>query len=52
MILMWWWKQLVGLMGLRERAQLLKGSIQIQSAPGQGTCIDVSIPLGATGVLR
>ena len=42
----------LGLMGLRERAQLLKGSIQIQSAPGQGTCIDVSIPLGATGVLR
>jgi PAS domain S-box-containing protein len=42
----------LGLMGLRERAQLLKGSIHIESAPGQGTCIDVAIPLGAAGVVR
>ena len=42
----------LGLMGLRERAQLLKGSIHIESAPGQGTCIDVRIPLGSAGVIR
>jgi PAS domain S-box-containing protein len=35
----------LGLMGLRERAQLLKGSIAIESAPGHGTTIEVTIPL-------
>jgi len=37
--------QSLGLMGLRERAQLLGGTASIKSAPGQGTCIKVSIPL-------
>lgn len=39
----------LGLMGLRERTQLLKGSIGIDSQPGQGTCIDVRIPVPETG---
>jgi PAS domain S-box-containing protein len=40
----------LGLMGLRERTQLLKGSLDIQSQPGQGTCIEVKIPVHQTGV--
>lgn len=39
----------LGLMGLRERAQLLKGSIVIESAPGRGTRIEVQIPLTGAG---
>jgi PAS domain S-box-containing protein len=35
----------LGLMGLRERAQLLKGSFQLESAPGLGTRVEVKIPL-------
>lgn len=41
--------QSLGVLGLRERAQLLKGTIIIESAPGQGTCIQVSIPLPQAG---
>jgi signal transduction histidine kinase len=46
--------QSMGLMGLRERAQLLGGSASIQSVPGQGTCVEVFIPLGhsAKGVKK
>ena len=35
-----------GLLGLRERAYLLNGSVNIESAPGAGTTIEVHIPLG------
>ena len=35
----------LGLMGLRERVQLLDGHVLIKSAPGKGTRIEVSIPL-------
>ena len=34
-----------GLMGVRERVYLLNGSVDITSAPGQGTVINVRIPL-------
>ncbi|HHW44023.1 MAG TPA: histidine kinase [Desulfotomaculum sp.] len=34
-----------GLVGMRERTQLLKGELSISSAPGQGTVILVSVPL-------
>lgn len=34
-----------GLLGMRERVQLLKGTLTISSAPGQGTTIMVSVPL-------
>ena len=42
----------LGLMGLRERTQLLKGSIRIDSQPGQGARIDVSIPLREVGAVE
>jgi PAS domain S-box-containing protein len=35
----------LGLMGLRERAHLLKGAASIESEPGRGTRIEVRIPL-------
>jgi PAS domain S-box-containing protein len=34
-----------GLVGLRERAYLLGGKVQINSAPGKGTVIDVHLPI-------
>ncbi len=39
--------QSLGLMGLQERALLLKGTVDIHSAPGQGTQVEVSIPFPA-----
>jgi signal transduction histidine kinase len=36
-----------GLMGIRERAEILGGSARIDSAPGQGTRVLVRIPLPA-----
>ncbi len=39
----------LGLMGLRERAELLRGSVQIDSQPGEGTRIAVNIPLDEPG---
>jgi PAS domain S-box-containing protein len=41
----------LGLAGLRERAQLLKGTISIQSEPGQGTVVEARIPVSGTGAL-
>ena len=35
----------LGLAGLRERAQLLKGTVQIDSAPGAGTTVHAAIPI-------
>jgi PAS domain S-box-containing protein len=35
----------LGLMGLRERAHLVKGDVTIQSEPGRGTRIQVRIPM-------
>ncbi len=37
--------QSLGLMGLRERAQLLGGRVAVDSEPGQGTRVVVTIPL-------
>lgn len=39
-----------GLVGLRERAYLLGGEVNIASAPGQGTSIEVRIPLESGAV--
>lgn len=39
----------LGLMGLRERARLLQGTVDIDTAPGRGTRIRVSIPVPETG---
>jgi len=41
--------QRLGLLGIRERAELLGGEIQIESALEKGTRLRVSIPLGGTG---
>jgi signal transduction histidine kinase len=43
--------QSLGLVGLRERAHLLDGHVHIKSAPGQGTCVEVSIPLPQRGAI-
>lgn len=42
--------QSLGLMGLRERAQLLGGCVDIFSAQGKGTTVEVSIPMDHMGV--
>lgn len=34
-----------GLIGISERAQSLKGDFRIESAPGKGTMIEISVPL-------
>ncbi|MBI2986293.1 MAG: GAF domain-containing protein [Deltaproteobacteria bacterium] len=36
----------LGFIGIRERVETLNGKLQIQSAPGQGTQLCVTIPLG------
>jgi len=36
----------LGLVGMNERVSLLGGTLAIQSKPGQGTVVDISIPLG------
>ena len=41
--------QRLGLLGIRERAELLDGVVTIESAPEKGTRLQVSIPLGETG---
>ena len=35
----------LGLLGMRERAQRLGGTFNIQGVPGDGTIVTVSIPL-------
>jgi len=35
-----------GLQGIEERVELVKGTMDIQSTPGKGTTIKISIPLG------
>ena len=42
----------LGLAGMRERAHLLKGTLDIDSAPGAGTRVEARIPLGRTGERR
>lgn len=39
--------QSLGLMGLRERVQLMGGEVDVSSTPGQGTRIEVRAPLAA-----
>jgi len=38
-------RECFGLLGMRERTQILKGEITINSSPGQGSVISVSVPL-------
>jgi PAS domain S-box-containing protein len=39
--------QSLGLVGLRERAQLLRGEVRVDSRPGRGTRVEARIPLSA-----
>lgn len=39
-------KKTYGLLGMHERVRLLGGKLDISSAPGQGTRIEASLPLG------
>jgi signal transduction histidine kinase len=36
----------LGLAGIRERVELLGGTVEIESAPGQGMRIALSVPFG------
>jgi signal transduction histidine kinase len=38
----------LGLVGMEERAQLLGGSLQIHSIPGEGVTVRADIPLDAS----
>jgi two-component system sensor histidine kinase UhpB len=40
-----WQDRGLGLAGMTERASLLKGTVHITSQPGQGTVIDIAVPL-------
>jgi signal transduction histidine kinase len=40
----------MGILGMQERALLLNGKLTIQSAPGQGTCVQVRIPFEEMGI--
>jgi two-component system sensor histidine kinase UhpB len=40
-----WQGRGLGLAGMKERASLLKGNVQIVSQPGNGTAIDITFPL-------
>ena len=37
--------QRLGLIGMRERMEMMGGSLQIQSAPGSGTTVHADLPL-------
>ena len=34
-----------GLLGLNERARLLHGQLRLETSPGEGTCVEVVVPL-------
>lgn len=36
----------MGLPGMRERVELLHGQLELESAPGEGTCVKISVPVG------
>lgn len=39
----------LGIAGLRERIAAMKGQFRLQTAPGQGTCLQMWLPLGHGG---
>lgn len=41
----------LGLLGMKERVQILGGDLHIDSRPGQGTSISVSLPLAVPGAV-
>lgn len=41
----------LGMINMRERAELIEGRLSIESVPGRGTVITVLVPLRASGIL-
>ncbi|QCG89005.1 HAMP domain-containing protein [Azospirillum sp. TSH100] len=39
-----------GLIGLREQAELIDAGLSVDSTPGQGTCVTISMPLASLGI--
>jgi signal transduction histidine kinase len=39
----------LGLLGMRERVEMVGGSFAIESAPGSGTTVRAQIPFGKAG---
>ena len=39
-------RQHLGMLGMRERLEMVGGSFEVESAPGKGTAIIAEIPLG------
>ena len=44
------WPRGLGLLGMRERAELMNGSLVIKSSPGHGTEIGIEVPLTGGGI--
>ena len=42
----------MGLLGMRERATYVGGTLKVKSALGKGTMIQTQIPLGKTGARK
>jgi signal transduction histidine kinase len=38
----------LGLIGMRQRAELLGGEMEISSSPGAGTCVRVVLPVSSS----
>ena len=38
-----------GLLGIRERVELLGGTAKIESSPGEGTLVTIDVPAGMEG---
>ena len=39
-------KKTFGLLGMKERAEMIGGEYEIFSAPGEGTSLKISVPFG------
>ena len=39
----------LGLLGMQERAMMFGGNVEVQTAPGKGTCVTLTIPLEQAG---
>jgi len=42
----------LGLLGMRERLEMVGGRFDVESAPGKGTTITAQIPFGKTSARR